>query len=150
MLTLDLFSLTFAGLLVGNELAIAAFVHPVLLRREDHVHFAVATALAKLLGRVMPVWYALLILLAGTLALGSHRVMGTWSPLITSSFALWVLSIVYTVTALVPINNRIAAWSDESQPSDWKLLRSRWDQLHRWRVLLLTIAFVLLAAGILS
>ena len=59
-----------------------------------------------------------------------------------ASLALWVVSIIYTLTALVPINNRIAAWTEASRPADWKISRSRWDLLHRWRVLLLAVAFI--------
>ena len=60
-------------------------------------------------------------------------------PWFIASLALWV---VYTLTALVPINNRIAAWTEASRPADWKISRSRWDLLHRWRVLLLAVAFI--------
>ena len=56
MLTLDTMALTVAGLLVGNEFAIAASVHPTLNRLPDHAHAAGASALARLLGRVMPFW----------------------------------------------------------------------------------------------
>ena len=36
-----------AGLMVGSELAIAAFVHPTLDRLPDNVHLPVASALAR-------------------------------------------------------------------------------------------------------
>ena len=39
-----------AGLMVGSELAIAAFVHPTLDRLPDNVHLPVASALAPVLG----------------------------------------------------------------------------------------------------
>jgi hypothetical protein len=58
-----------------------------------------------------------------------------------------MLVILYTITTLVPINNRIASWEKSTPPPDWKLFRRRWDMLHRWRVVLLTIAFVLLIVG---
>jgi hypothetical protein len=32
-------------------------------------------------------------------------------------------------------------------PADWKTFRNRWDLLHRWRVVLLTIAFAFLIVG---
>ncbi len=35
-------------------------------------------------------------------------------------------------------------------PADWKTFRSRWDLLHRWRVVLLTIAFAFLIVGVVS
>ena len=51
MLIQNVVTLIVAGLLVGNELAIAALVHPGLSRLPDPVHLAGASALAKLLGR---------------------------------------------------------------------------------------------------
>ena len=150
MLILEVITLTMAGLLVGDELAIAAIVQPVFCRLPDPVHFAGANALAKLLGRVMPFWYALVLVLTGSLAWLQHRTPGIWVPFLLMSAGLWVLSIVFSVTALVPINNRIASWAEETKPADWKSFRSRWDRLHRSRVLLLTVAFVLLATGLLQ
>ena len=47
---LDVVVIVVAGLLVGNELAIAAFVHPALDRLQDEVHLPVASALARVLG----------------------------------------------------------------------------------------------------
>ena len=150
LLILEVATLTVAGLLVGNELAIAAFVHPTLSRLPDAVHSTAASALARLLGRAMPFWYALTLVLTAALAFADHHRSGRWPSLIVLSAALWVLSIVYTIAALVPINNKIAAWTDTTRPADWKDLRSKWDTLHRWRVLLLCVAFVVLAAGILT
>jgi anti-sigma-K factor RskA len=60
-----------------------------------------------------------------------------------------MLVIVCTITILVPINNRIASWEKFTPPADWKLYRGRWDLLHRWRVVVLATAFVLLIVGIL-
>jgi hypothetical protein len=54
--------------------------------------------------------------------------------------------VLATVTMLVPINNRIAAWSDVAEV-DRELAR-RWDRLHGLRVVLLVAMFVLLAVGI--
>lgn len=63
---------------------------------------------------------------------------------------LWMLASVYSLTALVPINNRIASWQKSTAPADWKTCRSRWDLHHRWRVVLLTIAFAFLIVGVVS
>jgi hypothetical protein len=150
MLFPEVITLTVAGLLVGNELAIAVFVHPVLSRLPDPVHFAAAKALASLLGRVMPFWYALVVVLTTGLALLIDRSTGAWPRPIVCSAGLWVVSIVFSITSLVPINNRVSSWSDDTKPTDWKTFRSRWDHLHRWRVLLLTTAFALLAIGLLQ
>jgi hypothetical protein len=60
---LNVVAIIVAGLMVGSELAIAAFVHPTLDRLPDDVHLPVASALARVLGRFMPFWYILVFLL---------------------------------------------------------------------------------------
>ena len=63
---------------------------------------------------------------------------------------LWAATIVFTITMLVPINNRIAKM-DPANPYDcWLQDRCRWDQLHQLRVALLIMAFVLLLTGLLT
>jgi hypothetical protein len=52
-------SLFASGLLVGNEQAVAAFIHPVLYSISDEAHVRVAKPRARRLGRSMPFWYAI-------------------------------------------------------------------------------------------
>jgi hypothetical protein len=52
-------SLFASGLLVGNEQAVAAFIHPVLYSISDEAHVRVAKPLVRRLGRSMLFWYAL-------------------------------------------------------------------------------------------
>ncbi len=146
---LNVATIACAGLMTGNEFAVAAFIHPALERLPDDAHLAGASAIARVLGRFMPFWYGFVLLLILADALGVKHAVGHWPVLIVVSAVLWAVSIAFTVTALVPINNRIAAWSEATHPADWKSYRHRWDGLHRRRVLLLAISFVLLIIGIL-
>jgi uncharacterized membrane protein len=57
MEVLNVIAIIAAGLTVGNELAIAGFVHPALDRLADDVHLSAASALARVLGGYMPFWY---------------------------------------------------------------------------------------------
>ena len=150
MEVLTVVSIIVAGLMVGNELAIAAFVHPALDRLPDDIHLSAASSLARVLGRFMPFWYILVILLTLAMALVQWHESGHLPIWSATSAILWVLASVFSVTTLVPINNRIASWTTGTPPADWKTLRSRWDLLHRWRVLLLTIAFAFLIVGVVS
>jgi len=59
-----LLSLLTTGMLVGNEWAVALFVHPVLYSVRDEAHVRVAKPLARRLGRFMPFWYAISLVLA--------------------------------------------------------------------------------------
>ena len=54
MEVLNVVAIIVAGLMVGNELAIAAFVHPTLDKLPDDVHLPAASALARVLGSFMP------------------------------------------------------------------------------------------------
>jgi uncharacterized membrane protein len=145
---LNTVAIIIAGLMVGSELAIAAFVHPTLTRLPDAVHLPAATALARVLGRFMPLWYGLVLLLTLAEVVIRWRQIGGLSIWLVTSASLWLSAIVYSISMLVPINNRIASWESGARPADWKISRNRWDQLHRWRVLLLTIAFAFLIVGI--
>ena len=147
MEVLNVVAMIVAGLMVGNELAIAAFVHPTFDKLPDDVHLPAATALARVLGKVMPFWYILVFLLTLAEVVVQWRQSGRLPISIATSAVLWMLASVYSVTALVPINNRIASWEQSTPPSDWKTYRRRWDLLHRWRVVLLTIAFAFLIVG---
>ena len=96
-----------------------------------------------MLGKVMPFWYiATLVALIAAAVLTS----GEWA--ITASAALLALVVLLTVTVLVPINNRIAAWS-QTADVDRDLAR-RWDRLHWVRVTLLVVMLVALVAGVVG
>jgi uncharacterized membrane protein len=149
MEVLNVVAIVGTGLMVGCELSIAAFIHPTLDTLRDEIHLPAASAIARVMGAAMPFWYALTLLL--TMVEGAiHWHITSRLPIwIVASAILWMLVIVFTVTTLVPINNRIASWETSTPPADWKHYRSRWDLLHRWRVVVLATAFVLLIVGIL-
>jgi uncharacterized membrane protein len=146
MEVLNVLAIIVAGLMVGCELAIAAFVHPTLDKLPDDVHLPAASALARVLGRFMPFWYILVFLLTLAEVVIQWHQSGRLPIWIATSAVLWMLACLYSVTALVPINNRIKS----TPPTDWKTYRHRWDLLHRWRVVLLTIAFAFLTVGFVS
>lgn len=137
-----------AGLMVGWELAIAAIVHPTLDKLPDEAHLPAASALARELGTVMPFWYNLTFLLTLAEVVIRWRQSGIIPTWIATSAVLWLLGSVYSLIALVPVNSRIQSCEKSPPPPDWKKLRRRWDMLHRWRVVLLTIAFAFLTMGI--
>ena len=137
-----------AGLMVGCELSIAAFIHPTLDKLPDDAHLPVASAIARVLGTVMPFWYNLTFLLTLSEVVIRWHQSGRLPIWIATSAVLWMLASWYSLIALVPINNRIKSWEKSTPPPDWKRYRRRWDLLHRWRVVLLTLAFALLIVGI--
>ena len=149
MEVLNVVAIVVAGLMVGCELSIAAFIHPTLDTLPEEVHLPAASAIARVMGAAMPLWYALTLVLTLVEGAIDWHTSGRLPIWMVASSALWVLVIVCTITILVPINNRIASWEASTPPADWKRYRSRWDLLHRWRVVVLTTALVLLIVGIL-
>lgn len=70
-------AIVIAGTLTGSELAVAVFFHPGISRLDDAVHIRAAQTLAKVLGLVMPFWYALTFLLALTVNFVAHTTRST-------------------------------------------------------------------------
>ena len=137
---LDTFTITFAGLMVGNELAVSAFFNPAVWQLESAPQAQGLSILAGSLGRVMPIWYGLCLAL---LALESflHRHQAAFVLLLTATL-IWAGVIVFTISMLVPINNRIASLNTAAPMASWKDEHKKWDSLHRVRVLLLAVALV--------
>jgi uncharacterized membrane protein len=148
MLVLDIFAILSSGLMIGVEFAVSAFINPTLRKLDVAPQASALSLFAKLLGAVMPLWYALnLILLIAESVLRHHT--PAFTPLILAA-SLWALIILFTIAVLVPINNRIARLQTTALPSDWQQAHRRWDILHTLRVVLLTVAFVLALYAILS
>jgi uncharacterized membrane protein len=146
----DIATAAVAGIMAGNEFAVAAFVHPQLRKLSNTAHAQTAALLAGALGKMMPLWYGLaLALILG--AAFEHRPVSSGPGLfILLAGVFWGATIVFTVTMLVPINNRIAKMNPEHPYDCWLQDRCRWDQLHQVRVALLIMAFLLLLTGLFA
>ncbi|MFG3113507.1 anthrone oxygenase family protein [Streptomyces sp. NPDC048197] len=129
------------GLMVGVEFAVAVFVNPILDRLPNDGGLDARSDGARVLGRVMPFWYI------GSVVLGAAWSALAWgdrgASLIAVGTVLLVLSVVMSILLLVPINSRVAAWSKEGVPADWKQQVGRWDRFHYVRVAIIVLAFVL-------
>ncbi len=146
--TIDFIAVLVTAFLTGSELAIGVFVHPVLSKLQDAAHAEAAKPLARLLGKVMPFWYAAALLLV-VVALFA-RAVGTWSWwACLSSAALLAVTVPFSLICLVPINNRVAAWDLNALPGDWKSDRRKWDQYHAIRIVILILASVAIMVGVL-
>jgi len=146
----DVLTAAVAGTLVGNEIAIAAFVHPQLQRLSVATHAKTAPLLASSLGRFMPLWYALALLLAVGAAFEHGPITSGAGLMIFSAAVLWAIAILFTITSLVPINNRIARMGPEQPHRTWLQDRCRWDRFHRFRVTILTLSLVMLLTGLIE
>jgi uncharacterized membrane protein len=147
MLLLDVFTVLCTGLMIGNELAVSIFINPVVWQLDEHAQAKALSLFARYLGKAMPIWYALcLALLIAEAYLRRHQPA---QSLLLFAIIIWIAVILYTVTALVPINNRIAALATTSLPTQWRRDHKKWDTLHRWRILLLIVAMVCLTYALL-
>src|SRR5580692_3783527 len=90
MEVLNVVAMIVAGLMVGSELAIAAFVHPTLDKLPDDVHRPATSALARVLGRFMPFWYILVFLLTLAEVVIQWHHSGRLPIWIATSALLWM------------------------------------------------------------
>ncbi|MFF3126489.1 anthrone oxygenase family protein [Streptomyces sp. NPDC057908] len=134
------------GLMVGAEFAVAVFVNPILDRLPNDGGVEARSDGARVLGRVMPFWYI------GSVVLGAVWSTLAWgdagASLVAAGAALLVVSVVMSILLLVPINSRVATWSQEGVPADWKQQVGRWDRFHYVRVGVIVLAFTLFAVAL--
>ncbi|HYK37680.1 anthrone oxygenase family protein [Alloacidobacterium sp.] len=139
----DIITILCIGLMVGTEFAVSAFINPVVWQLEETTQAKILSLFARLLGKVMPFWYALsLVLMLIETYLRRHEPA---LPSLLTAAGIWIAAIIFSITVLVPINNRIAALED-----GWRQQNKHWDTLHRWRIFLLVAAMALLLHGILQ
>ncbi|MFJ9421846.1 anthrone oxygenase family protein [Streptomyces sp. NPDC101249] len=133
------------GLMVGVEFSVAFVVNPILdgLPGDGALHGRARGG--RMLGTVMPFWYAGSLALVAVLALAGRQ-RGT--ALVAVSAGLLLVSVVMSVLLLVPINNRSRTWTAETAPADWRRQTDRWDRLHRVRVAVVVAAFALLVTAL--
>jgi hypothetical protein len=144
--TLAVITGTVVGVMVGVEFAVAVFVNPLLLRLPAGPALEARADGGRVLGRVMPFWYS------GSLLLTAWLAAATWGGLAggaaVAAAALLAVSVVMSITLLVPINNRSSTWTADHHPADYREQQKRWDRLHYARVAIIVAAFVLtLVAG---
>ncbi|MFL0290329.1 anthrone oxygenase family protein [Mycobacterium sp. SMC-18] len=127
------------GTLVGVEFGVAAFTNPILERLPDDAYRQARATGSRLLGTVMPFWY----IAAAVLLIGDAVLVP--APLPIAAVAVMGVVMALTLTTLVPINNRVAAWAGTGpgEAPTSRELAHRWDRLHWVRVALLLAAFVL-------
>jgi uncharacterized membrane protein len=134
-------TLVVVGVMVGVEFAVAVFVNPILNRLPSESGLAARGDGARVLGKVMPVWYIASTVLAAVWA------ALTWgqaqAPEVVGGVALLVATVVLSLVVLVPISARAAGWKTEGVPADWNQQVTRWDRFHYVRVAAIVGAFAL-------
>ena len=91
----------------------------------------------------MPLWYVGSSTLTAGTAVSDHAAAApAWTAV-----ALLAVSVVMSVTLLVPINNRSKGWTPDTAPADWREQIEEWDRLHLVRLALIVVAFVLVTVA---
>jgi uncharacterized membrane protein len=144
--TLAVITATVVGVMVGVEFSVAVFVNPILRRLPVGASLEARADGGRVLGRVMPFWYFGSLLLTAGLAAITWG--GSVSGAATAAAALLAVSVVMSITLLVPINNRSATWTADRHPTDWREQQQRWDRLHYARVAIIVAGFVLTLAAV--
>lgn len=139
--TFSVITATVFGTMVGVEFAVAVFVNPILLRLPAGAGLEARADGARVLGKVMPVWYIGSLVLIVALAAATWGGAAGWAAV--AAAVLLGLSVVMSLAWLVPINSRAAAWTADNHPADWREQQQRWDRLHYARVAMIVAAFVL-------
>jgi anthrone oxygenase-like protein len=147
-MALHLLAVLLLGLMCGSELNVAAFAHPTFNRQPAQVHIPMRSSFAQLFGHVMPFWMAASTLLNLLVLLPFEHLNDSAWRLAAVAFAIQVLAVIFSLAFPVPINNRIAKWTPESLPNDWRTQEQRWDTYHWFRTCWLVVAFVLLAVSL--
>lgn len=137
---------TVVGLMVGVELAVAVVFNPIVRRLPLASSLAAGADGGRMLGRAMPFWYIGSLILTGGVAALTWGTAAATAALVAA--ALLAVSVVMSIALLVPINNRTKTWTAEDHPEDWREQRERWDRLHYGRVVIIVVAFVLVATAV--
>jgi uncharacterized membrane protein len=142
-IVLDIVTAVCIGLLIGVEFSVSAFINPILHKLGEREELRAISLFAAKLGRVMPFWYVLSLLLLIAEAIVRHRQFGT--VLLIVAISIWAAVILLTILFLVPINNRLVTLDPDAPAGAPGLAlqeHTRWDTMHRWRVATLTAAMV--------
>lgn len=134
------------GLMIGAELAVWAFINPILWKLEEPARSHAVRLFAQKLGAVMPFWYAGNFVLLVVQAVVLRMQTAVW-PLVAAA-GIWAAIVVQSLLFLVPINNRLAHPEPGFSLDIAYREHLRWHARHRVRVVVLGAAFVLLLIGL--
>jgi hypothetical protein len=106
------------------------------------------SSFAVLFGRVMPFWMAGSALLNLLLLLPFEHLNKPAWHLAAIALTIQVFAVVFSLVGPAPISNRIAKWTPESLPYDWREQEQRWDSYHWLRTCGLVVAFAVLVLSV--
>jgi uncharacterized membrane protein len=143
---LDIATSACIGALVGVELAVSLLMNPIVWKLESFSQAVALRILAARLGKVMPAWYILTCFLLILEALHQRGKPG--AGLLVAANVLWILTMIFTVVILVPVNIRLALINADKFTDGVKQEHIRWDSFHRVRIVVVFLAMICFLVGI--
>lgn len=119
-----------AGVMWGTWVSLArtmtSFDAATFLADGQHMISNLATVMAVLMITALAVGLVVAVLL-----FRARSVSAAWLALL--AWALMIIVLVITLAVEVPIDDRIATWTETTLPPDWQQLRARWATFHTVR-----------------
>jgi uncharacterized membrane protein len=143
---LDIATSACIGALVGVELAVSLVMNPLVWKLESFSQAVAIRILAARLGKVMPAWYILTCFLLILEALHQRGKPG--AGLLVAASTLWIITMIFTVIVLVPVNIRLALINADTFADGVRQEHIRWDSFHRVRIVVVFLAMICFLVGI--
>jgi uncharacterized membrane protein len=146
--TLAIVTATIIGTMVGVEFAVSFFLNPIILRLPAGPSLEAQADGARVLGRAMPPWYVVSLVLTVGLAAATWGSVSAQASVI--AVILFLLNFVMSLALLVPINRRAMRWTPDEHPADWRKQAQRWNRVNHVRVAFILAAFALVLVAATS
>jgi uncharacterized membrane protein len=111
-----------------------------------HIGKVIIANVAVPMSIIMPLCILLMIL--SVLFYPDKRSSGFYLNIL--ALVLIIITLLITLLVLVPIDNQIKEWTTSTMPSNWVLLRNRWDLYHAFRTSTSLASFGCFALSILN
>jgi len=146
MQLLELIAILMTGLLLGIEMAIGLIVEPTMSEANDETRSDAYYSLARTYRRVVPWWYAAVLLLYSVVALKLHRSAVNGYRQAEAAAILMLVAIACTVPGAGPTKNRSSLCRLARLP---RLTAQVWPRFfqHFFRVVVLAAALFLFVAA---
>jgi uncharacterized membrane protein len=132
------------GVFWGTWFTLTRTIHDFSSAEFIHIGKIIISNVAVPMSIIMPL--TLLCLLLAVIF--SYRKDRTSFYLYLIAFLLMILTLVITVGVEVPIDNQIKTWTEATVPSNWEMLRIKWERFHTMRTFTSIASLVFLVWGI--
>lgn len=146
-LVIEFASLFFAATLAGEEFIVRYSIHPAFAALEDSAQIRARQGLIKTTRVLVPIMLFLAVVSGALLLVAGRDEPG---GVLRWAGAIGLFVFILTFMGTVPLDRRVASWSPDAPPAEWKVTIRRWARLDTLRSSVAMLAFLcFLVAGIL-